>query len=52
MDMHGRIVNAENYHEQRASWKLDLGLPVGTSVELFLFIDSPDRVNDSEPGGL
>ena len=46
-----RIV-AETYREARDSWKLDLGLPDGTQIELFSFPGAPDRPSYPEACGL
>ncbi|MCP5253245.1 MAG: VOC family protein [Zoogloeaceae bacterium] len=43
---------AENFREQRQSWKLDLALPDGTQLELFSFPDPPARASRSEACGL
>jgi len=45
-------VIAENYREQRDSFKLDLKLPDGGQVELFSFPNSPDRPSFPEALGL
>ena len=39
----GLAVIAEHWREARRSWKLDLGLPDGSQVELFSFEDRPAR---------
>ena len=43
---------AENFREQRQSWKLDLALPDGTQLELFSFPDPPPRPSRPEACGL
>jgi glyoxylase I family protein len=48
----GLEVIAENYREQRNSFKLDLKLPNGGQIELFSFPDSPDRPSFPEALGL
>ncbi|AYV24554.1 VOC family protein [Vibrio mediterranei] len=42
----------ENYREHRDSYKLDLGLPDGTQLELFTFPGAPDRPSFPEAKGL
>ncbi|BDX05345.1 SMU1112c/YaeR family gloxylase I-like metalloprotein [Planctobacterium marinum] len=46
-----RIV-AENYREERDSYKLDLLLPDGTQIELFSFPEPPSRPSQPEACGL
>lgn len=46
-----RVID-ENYREQRQSWKLDLGLPDGTQIELFTFPGAPARPGRPEAQGL
>jgi glyoxylase I family protein len=48
----GLRVIAEHYREARDSWKLDLGLPDGTQVELFSFPSPPARPSRPEACGL
>jgi len=48
----GMEVIAENYRQQRDSFKLDLKLPDGGQVELFSFPNSPDRPSFPEALGL
>ncbi len=48
----GLAVLAENYREDRQSWKLDLALPDGTQIELFSFPDAPVRPSQPEAQGL
>jgi len=48
----GLEVIAENYREERNSYKLDLKLPDGGQVELFSFPNSPDRPSFPEALGL
>lgn len=48
----GLTVLAEHYREARDSWKLDLGLPDGSQVELFSFPDAPPRPSYPEAQGL
>lgn len=48
----GLEVLAENYREDRQSWKLDLALPDGTQIELFSFPDAPARASRPEAQGL
>jgi glyoxylase I family protein len=43
---------AENYREERDSFKLDLKLPYGGQIELFSFPKSPDRPSFPEALGL
>ncbi|MBW3695649.1 VOC family protein [Vibrio sp. T187] len=43
---------AENYREQRDSYKLDLALPDGSQIELFSFPDAPVRPSYPEAQGL
>jgi len=43
---------AEHYREARQSWKLDLGLPDGSQVELFTFPGAPSRPSYPEAQGL
>jgi glyoxylase I family protein len=45
-------VIAEHYREARRSWKLDLGLPDGSQVELFSFEGAPPRPSRPEAQGL
>ena len=48
----GLEVIAENYREERASYKLDLKLPNGGQVELFSFPHPPARPSKPEALGL
>ncbi|AOW11823.1 hypothetical protein LPB72_08920 [Hydrogenophaga crassostreae] len=43
---------AEHFREARNSWKLDLGLPDGSQVELFSFSGAPPRPSYPEAQGL
>ncbi|WP_413698951.1 VOC family protein [Psychromonas sp. KJ10-10] len=43
---------AENYRQQRDSYKLDLRLPDGSQIELFSFVDRPPRPSYPEALGL
>lgn len=51
-DTLGLTVLAENFREERESWKLDLGLPDGSQLELFSFPDPPARASRPEARGL
>ncbi|AOT07677.1 SMU1112c/YaeR family gloxylase I-like metalloprotein [Pseudoalteromonas luteoviolacea] len=48
----GFEVLAENYREQRDSYKLDLALPDGRQIELFSFPNPPKRPSRPEAAGL
>ena len=48
----GLRVIAENWREARRSWKLDLGLPDGSQVELLSFDGAPPRPSYPEARGL
>lgn len=48
----GLKIIAENYREDRQSWKLDLQLPNGAQLELFSFVDAPPRPSRPEAQGL
>ena len=48
----GCRVVAENYRQERSSWKLDLALPGGARIELFSFPDPPPRPSRPEACGL
>lgn len=48
----GLNILAEHYREARQSWKLDLGLPDGSQLELFSFPDAPARPSRPEAQGL
>ncbi|MEQ9022294.1 MAG: VOC family protein [Pseudomonadales bacterium] len=48
----GLKVVAENYRNDRDSWKLDLALPDGCQIELFSFPDRPPRPSYPEALGL
>lgn len=52
VDLLGLRVIAEHYREARDSWKLDLGLPDGTQVDLFSFPAPPARPSRPEACGL
>lgn len=52
VDLLGLRVIAEHYRDARDSWKLDLGLPDGTQVELFSFPAPPARPSRPEACGL
>lgn len=51
-DVLGLEVIAENYREERRSWKLDLRVPGGGRIELFSFPDPPPRATGPEAAGL
>lgn len=48
----GLEIIAENYREERKSYKLDLMLPNGSQIELFSFPEAPDRPSYPEALGL
>jgi glyoxylase I family protein len=48
----GLRVIAEHWRAERRSWKLDLGLPDGSQVELFSFEGAPPRPSYPEARGL
>jgi len=48
----GLSIIAENYREERKSYKLDLKLPDGGEIELFSFPNAPDRPTHPEALGL
>jgi glyoxylase I family protein len=48
----GLRVIAEHWRAARRSWKLDLGLPDGSQVELFSFEGAPARPSYPEARGL
>ncbi|MCG3727614.1 VOC family protein [Vibrio metschnikovii] len=48
----GLKILAENYRENRDSYKLDLALPDGGQIELFSFPSPPPRMNSPEAQGL
>jgi glyoxylase I family protein len=48
----GLPVIAENFREERGSWKLDLAVPGGGQVELFSFPGVPPRPSRPEAAGL
>lgn len=52
VDLLGLRVIAEHYRDARDSWKLDLGLPDGSQVELFSFPAPPARPSRPEACGL
>ncbi|MBU2883005.1 VOC family protein [Psychrosphaera sp. B3R10] len=48
----GLDIIAENYREERQSYKLDLALPDGGQIELFSFSNRPERPSFPEAQGL
>ncbi|QBP74058.1 VOC family protein [Herbaspirillum huttiense] len=52
VDLLGLRVIAEHYRQARDSWKLDLGLPDGSQIELFSFPEPPPRPSRPEACGL
>ena len=48
----GFEVIAENYRQERRSYKLDLRVPDGTQIELFSFPEAPERPSRPEAQGL
>lgn len=48
----GLKIIAENYRAERDSYKLDLGLPDGSQIELFSFPAPPKRLRRPESCGL
>ncbi len=42
-DVLGLTIIAENYREERDSWKIDWQLPDGRNLEMFSFPGSPER---------
>jgi glyoxylase I family protein len=48
----GLKIIAENYRRDRDSYKLDLGLPDGSQIELFSFPNRPPRPSRPEACGL
>ena len=48
----GLKIIAENYRENRDSYKLDLALPDGGQIELFSFPEAPTRPSYPEAQGL
>ena len=48
----GLEIIAENFREQRNSYKLDLKLPAGGQLELFSFPNPPERPSRPEACGL
>ena len=52
IDVLGLRVIAETYRADRDSWKLDLGLPDGSQIELFTFPNAPVRPSYPEARGL
>lgn len=48
----GFTILAENYREERQSYKLDLALNDSNIIELFSFPDPPKRVSRPEAAGL
>ncbi|USE39592.1 VOC family protein [Endozoicomonas sp. SCSIO W0465] len=51
-DILGLPVIAEDYQEARGSWKIDLSVPDGPQLELFIFNDAPERLSYPEARGL
>ncbi|MEP5731400.1 MAG: VOC family protein [Sulfitobacter sp.] len=51
-DVLGLEILAENYREERDSWKLDLALDDGGQLEVFSFPDPPLRASRPEACGL
>lgn len=51
-DVLGLEVLAENYREERGSWKLDLALDCGGQLEVFSFPNPPPRASQPEASGL
>lgn len=52
VDLLGLRVIAEHYRQARDSWKLDLGLPDGSQIELLSFPAPPPRPSRPEACGL
>jgi len=52
VDILGLKIIAENYRQDKASHKLDLGLPDGSQIELFSFPNRPERPSYPEALGL
>ncbi|WP_407333662.1 VOC family protein [Enterovibrio sp. 27052020O] len=52
LDVLGLRLLAENYREDRDSWKVDVELPDGRQLELFTFSSSPERPSYPEAQGL
>ena len=48
----GLEIIAENYRQERDSYKLDLRLPSGGQIELFSFANPPQRTSRPEACGL
>ena len=48
----GLKILAEHFRAERQSYKLDLGLPDGTQIELFSFPSPPQRPSYPEAAGL
>lgn len=48
----GFEILAENYREDRQSYKLDVAVPGGVQLEIFSFPDSPARPSQPEARGL
>ena len=48
----GLPVIGEHWRAERRSWKLDLGLPDGSQIELFSFENAPARPSYPEARGL
>lgn len=51
-DVLGLTIIAENYREERDSWKIDWQLPDGRNLEMFSFPGSPERPSYPEARGL
>ncbi|MBV7296426.1 VOC family protein [Enterovibrio paralichthyis] len=51
-DVLGLTIIAENYREERDSWKIDWQLPDGRNLEMFSFPASPERPSYPEARGL
>lgn len=52
VELLGCTVIAEHFRAQRKSYKLDLGLPDGSQLELFSFPEPPARLSRPEACGL
>lgn len=48
----GFAILAENYREERLSYKLDLAVNDTYAIELFSFPDPPERISQPEASGL
>jgi glyoxylase I family protein len=51
-DVLGCQIIAEHFREARNSYKLDLAIPGGGQIELFSFLNAPDRPSRPEAQGL